>query len=165
LKRAFDENPELAALLGDLVGHAERSVLALAAGRSLTAKEAIARMVADLRSRLVGTARSGLEELLIDRLCISRTEVCHGDADLAQRLLQHPASVPGTTAAQKRLARAHGRFLAAVKALAVVQKLVRPPVSPLNLLAKPFDETGPRGTSDPRQRSAAKPHGGMSVVN
>src|SRR5262249_34100112 len=118
LKRAFDENPELAALLGNLVGHAERSVLALAAGPSLTAKEAIARMVADLRSRLVGTARSELEKLLVDRVCISWIEVYHGDVDLAQRLLQQPDWLAGTAAAQKRLDRAHARFLAAVKALA-----------------------------------------------
>ena len=165
LKKAFDQNPELAALLGDLVGHAERSVLALAAGRSLTAKEAIARQVADLRSRLVATARSELEKLLIDRICLSWIEVYHGDVDLAQRLLQQPDWVPGTAAAQKRLDRAHARFLSAVKALAVVQKLIRPPLSPLDLLARPPEEMGGGGASGPRQRSTASPRRGVPVLD
>ena len=163
LRRAFDANPELAALLGDLVAHAERSVLALAAGPSLTAREAIARQVADLRSRLVATAKSELERLLIDRVCITWIEVYHGDVDLAQRLLQQPDWVAGTAAAQKRLDRAHARFLAAVRALAVVQKLVRPALSPLDLLATPPEETGAGGASGHRQRSTASPRRGVPV--
>src|SRR5262249_62027473 len=128
LKRAFDENPELAALLGNLVGHAERSVLALAAGPSLTAKEAITRMVADLRSRLVGTARSELEKLLIDRVCISWIEVYHGDVDLAQRLPRQPDSVPRPAAAQQRPGRAPARLLSARNAPAVPRKPLPPPL-------------------------------------
>src|SRR5262249_50290527 len=98
-------------------------------------------------------------------VCISWIEVYHGDVDLAQRLLQQPDWVAGTAAAQKRLDRAHARFLAAVRALAVVQKVVRPPLSPIDLLTRPPEATGGGGTSGPRQRSTACPRRGVPVLD
>src|SRR5262245_19717930 len=87
LKKAFDERPELAALFGDLVRHAEEALLNLAAGSCLVAREAIARQAAELRARLAETAGSELEKLLIDRIVISWLEVYHSDIDLAQHLV------------------------------------------------------------------------------
>src|SRR5947209_458418 len=86
LKKALDENPELVALFGDLVRHARESLLTLAAGSSLTAREAISREVEGLRARLASNASSELENLLIDRICISWMEVYHGDISLANHL-------------------------------------------------------------------------------
>src|SRR5205823_2136263 len=67
LKAAFDRHPELAARLGDLAGHAEQALLALAAGDNLAAREAIARRVAALRGELSGEGRSPLERLPVQR--------------------------------------------------------------------------------------------------
>src|SRR5262249_45869892 len=126
LRELFDNNPEFAAEVGSLVRHAEQSLLLLAAGKSLTLKEAISRQVAELRERLVATARSELERLLVDRVVVSWLEVYYCDTDLADHLRKGLGPNASAQAAQKRLDRAHARYLAAVKALATVQKLVRP---------------------------------------
>jgi hypothetical protein len=142
LKRAFDENPELAATLGDLVGHAEMALLTLVAGPCLSVKEAIARQAADLRRRLLASAHSELERLLVDRIVISWLEVYHADIDLTQHLVSRPGGAPATRDAQKRLDAAHRRHLAAVKTFAVVQKLLRPAPSAFDMLSRPVAEKG-----------------------
>ena len=157
LKRAFDENPELAALFGDLVRHARASLLALAAGNSLTAREAIARQVEGLRARLVATAGSELEWLLVDRVCISWLEVYHGDVSLAGHLLRGAEATPAAQAAQKRLDRAHARFLSSIKTLATLQKLLKPAASPLDLLSRPAVDTTPAGGNPCRARGGRVP--------
>src|SRR5262249_38804759 len=70
LRRAFDQNPELVARLGDLAAHAEQALLALAAGDNLAAREAIARQAADLRGELLEAGSSALERLLVERVAL-----------------------------------------------------------------------------------------------
>jgi hypothetical protein len=156
LKKAFDVHPELVAQLGDLVWHAQESLLTLVAGSCLTAREAIARQSAALRQRLAATVTSELEKLLIDRVVLSWMEVYHGDIDLAQRLLKCSGAEPAAQAAQRRLDRAHARYLSAIKALATTHKLLRPTLSPLELAAKfiPEEKVGAallRPTADPAE--------------
>jgi hypothetical protein len=162
LKRAFDEHPELAAQLGDLVWHAQESLLTLVAGSCLTVREAIARQAAALRQRLAATATSELEKLLIDRVVLSWLEVYHSDIDLAQRLLKSSGAEPAAQAAQRRLDRAHARYLSALKALATTHKLLRPTLSPLELAAKfvPEAQAGAAGL-----RPMADPAEGVPVLN
>jgi hypothetical protein len=102
----------------------------------------------ELRARLAATATSELERLLIDRVCLSWLEVYHSDIDLAQKLLASPGASPASQAAEKRLDAAHRRFLTATKALAVLQKLVRPAPSPFELL-RPVAEAGARTPAKP----------------
>ena len=135
LKEAFDERPELGAVFGDLARQAELALLALVAGSSLTAREAITRQVAELRGRLRANVNSELEKLLVERVVLSWLEVHYGDIDLAQHLLRQPGASPATQAAQKRLDRAQVRFLTASKALATVQKLLGPARPTLELLS------------------------------
>jgi hypothetical protein len=144
LKKAFDDNPELVAVMGDLVRHAEDALLTLAGGRALTVKEAIRRQVGELRARLSATAASELEKVLIDRVCLSWMAAYYGDLDLANHLIEGSGAGPAAQAAQKRLDRAHNRLLAAVKALATVQTLIRPALSPLDVLNRPVAETAAR---------------------
>jgi hypothetical protein len=164
LKKAFDEHPELVQRFGDMVSDAERSLLRLAVGSNLVAKEAITRQAADLRTRLATTAPSELERLLIDRIAISWIEVYLADSNLALRLLTDSGAAPGTQAAEKRLDRAHQRYLAAVKALAVVSKLVKRPPSVLDLLTSQVQETGITGLAA-RRHTIATPGTGIPVAN
>jgi hypothetical protein len=140
LKQVFEKYPELSAHFGNLVEHARLALLNLIAGKSVIAREAIARETANLRERLLATAPSELERLLVDRVIICWMEVYHDDMDVAHHLLSDPVASPATQAAQKRLDRAHVRFLAAVKALATVQKLLKPSVSTFDLLRQPVNE-------------------------
>ncbi len=164
IKKAFDENPELAAALGDMVKHAEEAVLTLAAGDSVTMKAAIGRQAGELRERLAAAATSELERLLIDRVCISWIEVYYGDVEQAHQLLRSSQAVQAAAASTRRLDRAHARFLSAVKALATVTKLVRPAPSPLDLLGRPGGDVAPTHASC-RGRSAASPAAGVAVAN
>ena len=163
LKKAFDDYPEFVVHCGDLVRLAERALLDLAAGSSLAVREAIARQVAALRERLAATATSELERLLVDRVVISWLEVYHSDIDLAGRLVNQPEASAATQAAQKRLDRAHQRYLTAIKSLATVQKLVRPPLSPFDLAQRSIPETTTPVTN--RRTGACPKHAGRTVAN
>jgi hypothetical protein len=140
LRQAFDRYPELADQFGDVVEHARQSVLRLAAGTNPLVHEAVSRTAAGLRERLAATAASELERLLVDRIVISWLEVYFGDADLAARLLSSPGGDAAARDAQKRLDRAHARYLSAIKALATVQKLLKPSPSAFDLLRRPVAE-------------------------
>jgi hypothetical protein len=156
LRQVFDEHPELAPFLGDLVKHAEQALLNWIAGTSLTAKEALTRQVAELRTRLMATTHSELEKLLVDRICLSWLAVNHAEFELAHFLKEHPFYSKTVQAAEKRLGRAQARHVAAIRALATVQKLVRPAVSAVDLLRQPVAETvAPSPTRKPRERLAA----------
>jgi hypothetical protein len=141
LRDLFDRNPEFAAEIGSLVKHAEQSLLLLAAGKSLTLKEAISRQIAELRERLVKTARSELERLLVDRIVLCWMQVYYCDVELTDHVRKGLGPNASTQASQKRLDRAHLRYLGAIKALATVQKLIRPSLpsdgAPLRLVPEP----------------------------
>jgi len=135
LQKAFDQNPELTGKFGDLVHHAENALMQLAANTSLLGKEAIRRQMLDLKARLKATASTELEYLLIDRIVVCWLGVNYYEIDCASHLCE-PGSAATKDAAQKRLDRAHQRFLTATKSLAVVQKLLHRSPSTYDLLKK-----------------------------
>jgi hypothetical protein len=153
LKQAFDDHPELVDRFGDLVLHAQDSLLA-SASASLLLHEAVSRKVSQLRARLMAAAASELEKLLVDRICVSWIEVYASNAEVADRLQTCPGDSAAVKAAERRYHQAHVRYLASVKALATVQKLARPAPSPIDLLRRPVSETrtAPTATSEPRSR-------------
>ena len=136
LKQAFDRNPELVAIFGDLVQHAEQALLSLVAGRNLAAKEAISRQSADLRARLLTEATSELEKLLVDRVVLCWVSSYFSDIDVTHHLLTKPGDSPATTAAERRLGQANARFLAAVRTLATVRKLLQKAPSPIQIATR-----------------------------
>jgi hypothetical protein len=160
LKKAFDQHPELVPHFGDMVEHAKQALLTLAAGKCLTAKEAIGRQMNELRDRLAATATSELERLLIDRICLSWLQVYHADIDLAQQLLANPGASPAGQAAEKRLDGAQRRFITATKALATLQRLARPSPSPVDFLSRPVAEAGAHTPAKPAPEA---PPSGVSV--
>ncbi len=141
VRQAFKDHPELVAALGDLALHAQESLLALATGDCLTAREAIRLEVADLRARLAETTCTELEKLLVERIVVTYIEVFYFDVDLARHLKSCPGSSPALTAAERRLDRAHNRYLTAIRTLATVSRLLKPVPSPVDLLCRPIPET------------------------
>jgi hypothetical protein len=164
LKQAFDEHPELADRFGDLVAHAEQALLRLAAGSCLTVKEAASRKLDELRRELAKDAASPLERLLVDRVCVCWLEVYACDVAAAEQLMRSPGAAPANQAAQRRVSAAQARFVAAVKALAILKKPVKPALSPLELLARPVAEARP-GEPLTRRTLAASPMAGVPVSN
>jgi hypothetical protein len=144
LKKAFDENPELADMLGDLGRLAAESLVTAVAGRSLVAREAIRRRADKLRRELAEPDAPVLERLLAERIAMGWIEVHKADADLAVALGKQQTASDVTQAANRHLDRAHARYLSSIKALATVRKLLQPRPSPADLL-KPVDEQAPVG--------------------
>jgi hypothetical protein len=155
LRAAFDRYPELVAELGDLARHAEKAIVALAAGPSVTGREAITRHLAAMRSRLCGPDCPDLERLLADRVVLCWAEAHHGDIDVVGRQMRGAGADPAAAAALKRLDRAHARFLSASKALATVRRLLRPSPSPLEIAMKPVAESPPARPAFSRARTPA----------
>jgi hypothetical protein len=95
-----------------------------------------------LRRRLGGEAATPLERLLVDRIVICHAEVLACDA----RLVATPYSREDRayiTALERRRGRAHRRYLAAVKALAVTRKLLGVPGAGLPPNLPPDTPPGP----------------------
>src|SRR5262245_34372122 len=145
LRELLENRPALWQRLGDLTGHVEEALLDLAAGTSLLGKEAVRRRLDALRAELSVPAPTPVEKLLIDRVVVTWAR-CHL-ADLDELQKARCGSPPGTDA-QRRAAGAQARYLAALKQLAVVRKLLKPAPSTLELLGYPAG----KGAGDRKQR-------------
>lgn len=142
LSAAFDAHPELVAVFGDMAGHAESALLRLATKSSPVATEAVKRQLRDMRERLNATAGTELERLLVTRVSLDWLALQHAQIELADHLEGSKTS-PASQAAEKRMDRAHARFLTSTKALATVGKLLRRGPSPLDLLRVQGDAQTP----------------------
>jgi hypothetical protein len=151
LDQAFDDNPALATKLGNLARSAEMELTCLIVGKSFAAAEAVDRYVDEMRARLRAEGVSAIDPYLVDRVVCCWLAVHEAELAVAAQLETKQHASPVTQAALKRLDRAHARYLATVRTLATVRKLLRPARSPLELLAgapvegpaKPKKNTGP----------------------
>jgi hypothetical protein len=138
LRDLLENRPELWKQLGDLVAHCEEAILNLAAGKSLLAKESIRKRMDQLRAEIGGPKPTPLEKLLVDRVVLCWAQMHLGDLDSVQKAQagqSHRADV------ERRLAGLQARYLASIKQLAVVRKLVTPTPTTLDLLRYPLNET------------------------
>jgi hypothetical protein len=144
VKAAFDEHPELVAHFGDLASKARESLLDLIHGNDLTSKEAARRHAASLREELIGDHPSPVVRLLADRASITWLDTHGADLALAAQLRSNPGDLAFVRALCCRADSAQRRFVAALKAVATVTKLLpRRPPSPLELLQVDVPETPP----------------------
>ena len=142
LREVPDSRPELWRQMGDLAGHARDALLALASGPSLLARESIRRRMQEVQAELAGPAPSPLESLLAERAAL-----CWGQSYLADvcALAKQRAGGPEAAQADRRAAVCQARYLAALRQLALVRKLLRPAPTPLELLRGPVGETAGDG--------------------
>jgi hypothetical protein len=157
LRRWLDTTPALWKQYGDLAAAAQRAWVDRAAGDNLMLKESLTRQLDALKAELAGAAEPPpLEGLLIQRIAACWLQTHYADALYAQ--LRWEAVNPAYVRAVGHLQdRAHRRYLAAVKQLALVRKLIRPALSPV-LVAARFDGVGGRVPASPRRgrRSPSK---------
>jgi hypothetical protein len=105
---------------------ARRSWIETAFGTDLAAAEATRRKAAQLRSDLAGPEATPLERLLADRAIACWLQVSYVDTLLAQRLRGGALPWEATDHYQRWLDRAQKRYLAALKTLAQVRRLLAP---------------------------------------
>ena len=127
LRKRFDEDPDLWEQAGDLALQAERSVLSLAAGKNALAFEAMERKADQLRGELVGLSPTPLERLLVDQIIICWLQVNQAERTCVG-FFQDGGGMAEAEFHQRRLDRAQRRYLAAIRTLAQVRRLLAPTV-------------------------------------
>jgi len=112
---------------GDLAHQAEEAWVTVCAGTNLLASETLKRHVAALKDGLLGQTATPLERLLIDRIAVCWLQVHAADLEVARTATGGTvAQVPTPHVASTRLDSANHRYLAAMKQLALVRKLLPP---------------------------------------
>jgi hypothetical protein len=157
LREALEGDPALWQEYGDLAAQAQEAWLQLLAGTDYLLAESVRLKLGALRRELSAEGASPLEKLLIERVIACWLQTCYSDSVYAQ------AKGPSSTASvrqelMKRQDSSQRRYLAAIKQLALVRKLLKPALSPLQLALGTVSEdaTVPkaRGTRVTAQRLA-----------
>ena len=92
----------------------------------------------ELWSELAGPSPSRVMKLLADRVVVCWVQ-CHlADLDALQ---EERAGAPQAAHAERRQSAAQTRYLAALRQLEVVRRLLRPAPSPFQMLKRPVEET------------------------
>jgi hypothetical protein len=108
---------------GDMARTAEQLMVARSSGKNLVVREALQRKLAALRAELAGPDPTPIERLLAERAALCWLAVNEFEA-AAQQI--GPISIEVADYQQRRIDRAHKRFLTALKTLAAVRKLAVP---------------------------------------
>jgi hypothetical protein len=138
LHQFLNDHPEVWRQFGDMAAHARDALPTLASRKSVLAHECIRRRMEELQADLAGPTPSVLEKLLVERIAICWLQTYLADLDALQK--DRVDSLQASHA-QRRVSTAQARYLAAIKQLAVVRKLLKPSPTTLDLLRKPVDET------------------------
>ena len=122
--RALLQDPATVdALGGDLARQAQLSLINKFSGKNLLLQEALPRKLELLRAELGGPSPTPLERLLVERIVSCWLHLHHLEIVFAQR---DSLSLELGTYYQRSIDRAQKRYLAAIKALAVVRRLALP---------------------------------------
>ena len=153
LREALVADPSIWQEYGDLAAQAQEAWLQLLAGTDHLLAESVRLKLAALRQELGAEGASPLEKLLIERIVACWLQTHYADALYAQaRGPQSTASVRQEL--MKRQESSQRRYLAAIKQLALVRKLLKPALSPLQLALGPVGE---ERTAPKRQTTTAPP--------
>jgi hypothetical protein len=124
LQNLLDRSPAIVQILGgDLAREAERALVQAISGDDVAQREAIRRKMADLRLELGGPSPPPLERLLVERVVLCWLHVYYADCGFAQAgevTFEHHEFL------QRQQDRAQRRYLAAVKCLATLRRLLLP---------------------------------------
>ena len=153
--RALLEGEWGAALMeayGDQAAKAAAVLTAAATGEDLLSREALLRKLKALAEEVAGPDASPLERLLAERVALCWLDVHHADV----RAALSAGDAARREFCQRRQDRAQARYLAAVKALATLRKLLRPAPSTLEVASRTVEETtGGARTTDFRRLATA----------
>jgi hypothetical protein len=124
LELLLDATPEVWRTYGDLARVAEDAWVELVAGPNLLLKESLRRKLAELKSELLsGPAASPLERLLVGRVAAGWLQTAYADAAAAQAR-EKPLDLAQLEQQQRRQERAQKGYLAAIRTLAWIRKLL-----------------------------------------
>jgi hypothetical protein len=127
LRQILDGSPELWTGVGNLAFQAQQQLIAVAAGTNDVIREAIERKLGEVRRGLTGPDASLLERLLVDRIVAGWLALHYAEAQYHQRL-RNGLGWEESEAHQRQIDRCQRRYLAAIRTLATVRKLMAPTV-------------------------------------
>jgi hypothetical protein len=120
LRRVLDEEPIVARIV-DLARNVERSIIEKMSGDDVFTQEAIPRNLKAMRKEIAGENPSPLERLLAERITVCWLELQYFQAIYAQNLKN--MTIPQSDYHQRRIDKAHRRYLSSIKALAQIRKM------------------------------------------
>lgn len=125
IQQLVAEDPAFAIefLQGDLAKHAESALVRRIAGKHLAFREGLYAKLDAMRTELAGNNPNAIERLLAERVVVCWLQVCAADEILARA---EQVTFAEGDYLQRRLDRAHRRYLSAIKMLAVVRRLALP---------------------------------------
>jgi hypothetical protein len=142
LRRALEADPSMWQRYGDLAAAAQQAWLDLLAGNDLLLHESVRRKQEELRAELAGASPSPLEKLLVERVVACWLQTMYSET--AYALARGPDATPAVRhELMKRQESSQRRYLASIKQLALVRKLLAPGVSPAELAMRPVREGSP----------------------
>jgi hypothetical protein len=124
---------------GDLARQAARSLIEAAGGDNLAFKEALTRKMELLQTELSVPGQTPVERLLVEHVVACWLQAQDADARYAQA---KNLTLEWGDYYQRRMDRAHKRYLSVIKTLAVVRKLAVP-VLQVNIAKKQVNVAGP----------------------
>jgi hypothetical protein len=130
LREAFDARPGLWRELGDLGLLAERALILTASGPDIFLREALRRRLHELKGELSEPSDPPAVQLLVQRAALDWLELHYLDGHIAQLQGRFPTA-PQVEALERRRSGAHRRYLASIRSLVTVRKLLRPTITPL----------------------------------
>ena len=130
LKSHLKDRPQdwekLCLIVGDLASQAERSLIKVAAGPNLLSKDAIRVKLDHMEAEFLGPAPTPLERLLGQRIRACWLQLSYAESSYVRRM--GDLTLAEGDYYQRRIDRAERRYLAAIKALAQVRRLLGPSV-------------------------------------
>jgi hypothetical protein len=135
--RELPKEPYYLDACGDLARHAENALTRKHAGENVVVREGLFCKAAALRAELAGPTPTPLERVLVERIVACWLHMYHLEV-----LCAGNNGMEWVAHHQRCLDRAHKRYLAAIKTLAVVRKLAVP-VLQVNIAKKQVNVGGP----------------------
>jgi hypothetical protein len=136
LRQVLDEFPRVARFI-DLARNLEGSLIKNLSGDDMFAQEAIPRNLKAMKREIAGENPSPLERLLAERITVCWLELQFFEAIYAQNMGE--LTITQSDYHQRRIDKAHRRYLSSIKALAQIRKLG--PAVQINIAEKQINQT------------------------
>jgi hypothetical protein len=137
LRKVLNQAPRVARFV-DLARNVERSIIEEMSGDDAFIREAMPRNLKTMRTQIAGENPSTLERLLAERIVVCWLELQYFQTIYMQNL--NNMTIPQSDHHQRRIDKAHRRYLSSVKALAQIRKLG--PAVQINIAEKQINTTG-----------------------
>lgn len=127
IRELLDARPEVEKQMGSVAKQAEWAWVATYSGNNQLIAEASRRQLEEARKAIAGPNPSPLEQALAHRIVLCQVQLDHVDTIVATKIRAGLGS-SALAMYQQWQDKAQARYLAAVKALAIIRRLAIPPV-------------------------------------